>query len=154
VVGELLSGTDAATYETVIGGDCAANGLVTLTAGQDAACTVTNVRTPPGSAEDRPTICNRLIVTPRTLTVGRPSKLFARVVAGGKPVLGAQVTLTGPGARDRLYTDAKGTARFRITPSKPGTLKLATQRQFGCRGPALDRIRAKPVKPKPPAVTG
>src|SRR5205085_1557585 len=36
------TGTNLANYTTVIGGDCAADGAVTVTAGQDADCTIAN----------------------------------------------------------------------------------------------------------------
>ncbi|HEV8462010.1 MAG TPA: hypothetical protein VGQ38_15025, partial [Gaiellaceae bacterium] len=41
------SSTDAADYETVIGGDCAADGAITLVAGRSASCTITNIRAVP-----------------------------------------------------------------------------------------------------------
>jgi hypothetical protein len=67
-------------------------------------------------------------------------------------VLGARVTLSGPGAFGRVYTTAGGAAGFFVTPSKTGTLTLSTQRQFGCRTAALARIAA--ILAQPPAVTG
>jgi hypothetical protein len=115
---------------------------------------VTNTRRHPPTRPRPPTICNTLVATPRTLIVGRRTTIRAHVTADGKPVLGARVTLTGLGAFDQRYTDANGTARFPITPAKSGILTLTTQRQFGCRDAAKDRIRAIIVKPKPPAVTG
>jgi hypothetical protein len=153
-VGELLAGTNPAAYETVIGGDCAADGLITLAANQHATCTVTNTRQRPPTPPRPPTICNTLAATPTTLIVGQPSMILAHVAAGGKPVLGARVTLTGLGAFDQRYTTANGTVRFPITLTKAGILTLATQRQFGCRGAAKDRVAAITLKPKPPAVTG
>jgi hypothetical protein len=39
--------TDLTDYTTVISGDCAANGSVTLISGQSATCTITNTRIPP-----------------------------------------------------------------------------------------------------------
>jgi hypothetical protein len=153
VVGELNAGTNPADYETVIGGDCAANGLITLSANQDATCTVTNTRLHPSKPDRPPTLCNTLSATPNTLIVGQPSTILARVTAGGKPVLGARVTLTGPGAFDRRYTSANGTVRLRVTPSTAGILNLATQRQFGCGQAAKGRVKAITTV-KPPAVTG
>jgi hypothetical protein len=93
-----------------------------------------------------------LSATPRTLIVGQPSAILAHVAAGGKPVLGARVTLIGPGALDRRYTDANGTIRFPVAPSGPGILRLATQRQFGCRKAAKARIAA--ITLTRPAPTG
>jgi hypothetical protein len=46
------TGTSLSDYTTTIGGRCAADGSITLTAGESATCTITNVRkgTPPGTA--------------------------------------------------------------------------------------------------------
>ena len=41
------SSTDAADYTTVIGGDCAPDGAITLVAGRSASCTITNIRSKP-----------------------------------------------------------------------------------------------------------
>ena len=40
------TGTNLANYTTVIGGDCAANGSITLAAGENKTCTITNTRLP------------------------------------------------------------------------------------------------------------
>jgi hypothetical protein len=40
------TGTNLANYDTVIGGDCAANGSITLAAGDNKTCSVTNTRKP------------------------------------------------------------------------------------------------------------
>jgi uncharacterized repeat protein (TIGR01451 family) len=46
-VGETAgTGTSLADYISVTGGDCAANGSITLSAGQNAVCTITNTRKP------------------------------------------------------------------------------------------------------------
>jgi hypothetical protein len=46
-VGETTAGaTTLASYRALIGGDCAASGIVTLSAGQIATCTITNTRLP------------------------------------------------------------------------------------------------------------
>jgi uncharacterized repeat protein (TIGR01451 family) len=39
-------GTDLSNYDSTVGGACAANGSITLSAGQTATCTITNVRKP------------------------------------------------------------------------------------------------------------
>jgi hypothetical protein len=44
------TGTNLSDYASTTGGDCAANGSVTLAAGQSATCTITNVRKPPPTA--------------------------------------------------------------------------------------------------------
>src|SRR5439155_11233409 len=46
-VGETAgTGTDLANYTSVTDGDCSANGSITLAAGQNAVCTITNTRKP------------------------------------------------------------------------------------------------------------
>jgi len=40
------SGTELSSYDSIIGGDCAANGGITLAVGEDKVCTVTNRRKP------------------------------------------------------------------------------------------------------------
>jgi hypothetical protein len=154
VVGEVAATTNPAAYQTVIGGDCAADGSITLTANQHATCTVTNTRRHIPAPPRPPTICHTLRVTPRTVIVGQPRTITAYVAARGKPVLGAQVTLKGPGNFDQRYTSARGTVNLPVRPVKAGVLRLTTQRQFGCREAAKDRIKAIIHRPRPPSFTG
>lgn len=150
-VAQFLAHTNPAAYVTKIGGDCAANGLIKLTAKRHAKCTVTHILRPAARSRRPPTLCNTIVVSPRTLIAGQRSRIRVHVTAGGVPVLGARVTLSGLGAFDRVFTTAGGTVSFFVTPSKAGTLTLSTQRQFGCRRAALARLAA--VIPFP-AVTG
>jgi hypothetical protein len=156
LVEELRPGTNPGIYKTVIGGACAANGTLTLTAGQAATCTITNTRVQPPKPPQPPTECNRLAATPRTLTVGKPATIIAHVAAAGRPVLGARITLTGPGIFHRRTTTANGTAHFAVKPTRSGILTLSTQRQYGCREAARDQVGVTTPthKTKPPAVTG
>jgi hypothetical protein len=155
VVGELASGTNPADYETLIGGDCAANGSITLTANEKALCTVTNVRKNKPHPPTPPTVCNTLTAAPRRLTVGKHSMLIARVLAAGRPVHGAAVRLAGLGISHSRMSGADGTARFAIRPSRAGFLVLSTERQFGCPAGAKSRVGvAAAHRPKRPVVTG
>jgi hypothetical protein len=157
VVGELAGPHQQppGAYTTVIGGDCGANGTITLTAGQHALCTVTNTHSTTRPPTHPPTICNTLAVTPRTLTAGNRATILAHVAAAGKPVLGALVTLTGAGVSSRRTTTSDGITHFPIKPAATGILTLATQRQYGCEQAAKDQVGVtKPSQPKPPSVTG
>jgi hypothetical protein len=64
-------------------------------------------------------------------------------------VLGAHITLTGPGISRRRTTTANGTARFSLKPRRSGILTLTAQRQFGCRETANDQVAVATPKPKP-----
>jgi hypothetical protein len=156
LVAELKPGANPGIYKTVIGGDCAADGTITLAANQSATCTITNTRVRPPTPPQPPIECNRLAATPRTLTAGKPATILARVAAAGRPVLGARITLIGPGIFHRQTTDATGTASFAVRPARSGLLRLSAQRQYGCREAAKDQVGVTTPthKPKPPAVTG
>jgi hypothetical protein len=151
---ELRVRTDPANFKTVIGGDCAANGTITLAAGEHGTCTVTNTAVRPVGPERPPTICNRVTVTPTTLIVGRTSRIRVRVKGGGRGVLGARVTLTGDHVFRRRFTRENGTVRILVRPTRAGIVTVATQRQFGCHKPPRDPLTAVTLKPKRPAVTG
>lgn len=150
-VAQLLAHTRPGAYVTTIGGDCAANGLIKLAAKRHATCTVSHILRPAARSRRPPTLCNTMTVSPRTLIAGQRSRIRVHMAAGGKPVFGARVTLSGLGAFARFYTTASGTVGFLVTPPKAGTLTLSTQRQFGCRRAALARLAAIL---RPPAFTG
>jgi hypothetical protein len=62
IVGETAgTGTNLANYATAIGGDCAANGTVTLAAGDNKICTITNTRRPPVVPPPRLTVIKILL---------------------------------------------------------------------------------------------
>ncbi len=156
LVSEPAAGTSPANYETVIGGDCAANGSITLSTNEQALCTVTNTRKKQPSPPTPPTVCNKLTAKPSTLKVGQHATLIARVAAGGRPVRGAEVRLVGLGISHKRMSSADGTARFAIKPPKAGVLALSTGRQFGCPARAKSHIAVAAAvrRPKAPAVTG
>jgi hypothetical protein len=65
------SSTSLGDYTTVIGGDCATDGTITLAAGQFASCTITNIRaTPPTPEEPTATIA----VTTACVPADSPSR--------------------------------------------------------------------------------
>ena len=94
-VGEAAGGTDTSlsNYTTVIGGDCAADGSVTVAAGGAATCTITNTRIP---------------VPPATLTV---TKLC---VPGG----GARFTITIDGRAVGTVGCGGSTGAVEVTPGQ------------------------------------
>jgi Prealbumin-like fold domain len=94
-VGEPAGGTDTSLsdYTTVIGGDCAADGTVTVAAGGAATCTITNTRIP---------------VPPATLTV---TKLC---VPGG----GARFTITIDGRAVGTVGCGGSTGAVEVTPGQ------------------------------------
>src|SRR6185295_7706256 len=82
-VGETAgTGTSLTDYTTVIGGDCAANGSVTLAAGDNKTCTITNTRKP------------KLTVT-KILIPSNDSGLFNLQIDGSTAGTGANVGNNG-----------------------------------------------------------
>jgi hypothetical protein len=74
------AGTDLANYETATGGDCGANGSISLAAGDDKTCTITNLRKPKLTLE-------------KHLVPGTDPGLFNLNIDGGPP----EVTNQGDG---------------------------------------------------------
>lgn len=155
LVNEPAAGTNPSVYETVIGGDCAPDGTITLKANQHAVCTVTNTRKPPPSPPTPPTVCYTITARPGKVRAGRHSTIVAHVTAAGRPVHGAVVTLAGLGILKKRTSGPDGTAHFLVRPPRSGALVLSTERQFGCPEGAKSRVGVAAANSRrPPPVTG
>lgn len=139
-------------YDTEFGGDCAATGTITLAAGQQATCTVTNIRVDHPPARRPPDVCYTVRASPRALRVGRPEVVTARVAVRGNPVRHVLVRLSGAGISRSRRSRANGVARFRLLPRATGTVTVTTPRQFGC--PAVRPSRIVVRSGRSPRVTG
>jgi Prealbumin-like fold domain len=127
-VGETgASGTDVADYHHVIGGDCAANGTVTVAAGEQATCLITNVRDP----LKPPRVCYTLHVARRMVTVGNV-RVLALIHLHGRPIQGVRVYAVGPGVSAVRTTGRTGHALFLLRLSRPGILRLTIRTPFAC----------------------
>jgi uncharacterized repeat protein (TIGR01451 family) len=71
----------------------------------------------------KPEVCVSLVVSPKMITAdGKPDDVKAIVSAGGKPMKGAKVGISGAGVAKTARTNGKGVAVIRINPRKPGII--------------------------------
>lgn len=129
-------GTHLSRYRVVIGGDCAADGTVTIAAGQHLTCLITNVASVPGP----PPFCPELAVGRRMVSTGSSVRVLARVHLGGRPVQGIQVFAVGPGVSASRLTGRTGRALFVLNLRRPGILVLSIRRAFECPKPVPHKI--------------
>jgi len=134
-IGEVAVQDSTSLFETTIGGDCAADGSFTLSAGQHVTCVVTNTLQAPITPPKPPHVCYRLSVARRTATVGKRVRVLARVHAGSVPVRGVRVYLRGPGVSAFRTTGAKGRALFVLTPRRRGILRISIRKPYLCPKP-------------------
>jgi prealbumin domain-containing protein len=148
-VGETgAGGTRLTNYTSSVGGDCAANGTITIVAGQQATCVITNVRAPLRP----PGLCYRLTVARRMVSVGSRVPIVAHVHLGRRPVRGVRVYLVGPRLSTVRTTGPLGRAFFVLDLQRPGILMLRIRRPFLCPGPHPHRIGILGVSQ--PSLTG
>jgi hypothetical protein len=150
VVGEAGTNPNTGRYKATIGGDCAANGSITLAAGQQATCIVTNTLRVPSARPPGPA-CYRLVVTRRMVSLGR-AVLVARVVLGRRPVQGVRVYATGPGVSDVRTTRRNGVVRFDLRLRRPGILRLRIRKPYECPKPPPREVGVLGVSQ--PSLTG
>jgi hypothetical protein len=104
------TGTSLGDYRSSIGGDCAADGSVTVAAGQSASCTITNVRASVNSAENTAEITIVKQCQPAGVLARFQLNLDGQVFQGMKcgDSIGPIVTSTGD--------HSVGEARFKALP--------------------------------------
>jgi hypothetical protein len=133
-VGETAVNAQPGRFRTTIGGDCAPNGAITLAAGQQATCIVTNVRRV--VAQVRPVAaCYRLTVSRRMVSVGEHVGIEAHVRLHRRGIQGVRVFAVGPGVFDVRSTDRSGKALFLLRLHRAGILRLLVLKPFDCKRP-------------------
>jgi hypothetical protein len=158
-VGEVAVAGPPAVFTTIVSGDCAPTGAITLTAGQHASCTVTNERTTSGpnllDVVRPPLACYELTAAPRTVTIGERVPVTAHVHLKGRPIEGVRVYAAGPGVSAVQTTGPTGHARFVLTLRRAGILTLRIRKPYACppRDPQKVGIIGVTVPPTP-SVTG
>jgi hypothetical protein len=130
-VGEVATNATSLLFTTIITGDCASNGAITLTAGQNATCTVTNVRRPLRPGHPRVN-CYRLTAVRRMVRVGNLVPIVARVHLHGRPVPGVRVFAVAHRVFVVRTTGRNGRALFLLRLHRPGILKLKIRTPFEC----------------------
>jgi hypothetical protein len=150
-VGEVVTNLTSVLFRTIITGDCAPTGTITLTAGQNATCTVTNVRRPlrPGRP---PAACYRLTVQRRMVRVGNLVPIVARVHLHGRPVPGVRVFAVGHRVSAVLTTGPHGRVVFLLRLHRPGILSLNIRTPFECPAHPPQKIGVLGVSQ--PSLTG
>jgi hypothetical protein len=131
-VGEAAVSRITSRFTTTIGGDCAPDGSFALRAGEHVLCIVTNTLVTPKPPLIPPTACYTLSVSHRTATVDKHVLVVARVHLGRLAVGGVQVIARGPGVSAVRTTGRRGRARFVITPSHRGVLRITIRKAFDC----------------------
>jgi hypothetical protein len=121
--------------KTVVRGDCARTGKVTLRRGRHAVCRVIHRLRRPKRPPKPPAACYQLVVERRSFVVGVRVTVVGRVTLHRRPVLNALIHLRGLGASRTLSTARNGEVRFQVTFRRAGIVKLTTRRQFGCPKP-------------------
>jgi hypothetical protein len=147
LVGEVATPGVAENYDTAFGGDCAAIGTITLAAGQQATCSVTNTRLRHPPAIRPANVCYTLAVSPRRLRAGRAASVVARAAVRGTPVRGVLVRVAGAGISHSGRTRATGEARFGVLPRSAGRIAVTTPRQFGCPAVLPKHIVVRGLRP-------
>ena len=151
-IGEVNVDDSTSIFATTIGGDCAADGSVTVSAGQHATCVVTNTLEAPIKPPKPPHICYKLTVTRRTATVGSRVRVLARVHAGSRPIPGVRVYVRGPGVFAVRTTGRRGTALFVLRLHRRGVLRVSIRKPYACPKPPPHDIGIQGVQTPP--VTG
>jgi uncharacterized repeat protein (TIGR01451 family) len=97
-----------------------------------------------------PPVCYAVTVNPRSLTVGKRTKVTVTVRAGGKAVARVMVTLRGAGINKGARTNSRGLAHFAIKAKKSGILLVRVPNHRTC---TTQRIGVVGVF-NPPPLTG
>ena len=79
----------------------------------------------------KPAVCSMLVVTPKTINVGRKSTISFLVTAGGTPVKGVAVKIVGPGIL-RTATSGNGKTAVIVNSSKSGIVTVSIAGKKGC----------------------
>ena len=135
VVGEAGVNPNAGRYTATIGGSCAADGSITLAAGQQATCIVTNELKLPNAGRPPGSACYRLTIKRRMVSVGSHVVVLARVLLRRRPVQGVRVYAAGPGVSTFRTTGPRGRARFVLNLRRPGIVVLRLRKPFKCPKP-------------------
>ena len=134
-VGEVGVNARPGTFRTIISGDCAPSGAITLAPGQEATCIVTNVRRPLRPPPRPPAACYRLTVARRMVNAGSRVLILARVHLHRRPIQGVRVYAVGPGVADVRTTNARGRAVFVLRLRRAGILRMTIRKPFACPPP-------------------
>jgi hypothetical protein len=134
-VGEVAANAKPGLFKSIISGSCAPNGSITLTAGQQATCIVTNVRRPLPPTRRPAKACYRLTVARRMVSAGERVRIVAFVRLHGRGIQGVRVFAVGPGIFDVHSTDRTGKALFLLRLRRAGILRLTILKPFACDRP-------------------
>jgi hypothetical protein len=148
-VGETgAGGTNLGQYRVIIGGACAADGTVTVNAGEQAVCLITNLRAP----VKPPEVCYKLSVKPAMVTVGKRARVQARVHIKGRGIPGVRIYAIGPGVAAVRTTGPTGQAVFVLTLHRRGILRVSIRKPYLCPKPPPHDIGIQGVQTPP--ITG
>ena len=150
-IGEVSVSDVTVRFETTVGGDCAADGSFTVSAGQHVVCVITNTLQAPIKPPKPPSNCYTLSVQPHSARVGRV-RVVARVHIGRRPVPGVRISARGPGVHAVRTTGRNGRAVFVLRLHRRGIVRVTIQRQFQCPKPPPHTIGISGVQTPP--VTG
>ena len=151
-VGEAAVNAKPGLFRTTIGGDCAPNGAITLTAGQNATCTVTNVRRPLRPGRPPGPACYTLTVARRMVKLARRVAILAHVHLHGRPIQGVRVYAAGPGVFAVETTGPRGRALFLLRLRRAGILRLTIRKPYQC--PKLPPRKIGILGASQPSLTG
>jgi uncharacterized repeat protein (TIGR01451 family) len=87
-------------------------------------------------------VCDKFTVTPKSLRVGKRATIVVHVTASGKPVKGRKVVVKGAGILKSARTNARGFARIRVTPRRPGIVTITVPQKLTCGGKRVGVVGA------------
>jgi hypothetical protein len=151
-IGEVAVNDSTSMFATTIGGDCAADGSVTVNAGEHLTCLVTNTVEAPIEPPKPPHVCHALSVARRMVTVGRRVRVLARVHVGSRGIRGVRVYARGPGVFAVRTTGPGGRALFVLKLRRHGILRISIRKPYRCPKPPPHDIGIQGVQTPP--VTG
>jgi uncharacterized repeat protein (TIGR01451 family) len=104
--------------------------------------TATTLVPAPVVRQAKKVVCDKFTVTPKSLRVGKRATIVVHVTASGKPVKGRKVVVKGAGILKSARTNARGFARIRVTPRRPGIVTITVPQKLTCGGKRVGVVGA------------
>ncbi len=84
----------------------------------------------------------RASAAPSRLVAGERERILVKAVLRGTALMGARVVASGAGTRGAATTDARGIARLRLAPTRPGMIRVSVSGNARCSTTMTARARS------------